>query len=164
VKLVSKYPFESLTFFVLLYYDGVLLFFESTSALNKISFFLISILIFLLVLVASFTFRKELNSFRKMFFSVFLTGLFQNSGIIIKTLLVLVLGLVPFLVCSSIEFLLTFLFTKAGGITIGFPLPIYSFTAQLFLWINLAINLLVYGLVVYFLGMVVSEDPKIKDF
>lgn len=160
MKLIARHPFEALSAITLLYYDLLIIFFDDTSLYSKLVFVLISAGIMAAIFIIGFSFSREMDIFKKRYFGIFLSNRFNKSFFIIKLYYLVSLSIFPLFVASGMEFILTFLFTKVGGITIGFPLPVYSFTAEKLLTLNTISDIVIYSAIVYFIGYTLARNTE----
>ena len=160
MKYASKYPFETLLDLILIYYLGIIFFVEPIRFSQKIIYLLFSLVFFVVTTVIGFSFREQMNSFRGKMFSIFISGKFQKMSALTKSLNLVALSILPFFIVSFLEFLLTILFTKAGAITFGFPLPVFSFSSRNFIYPNIFVNFLLFALTIYFLGYSIIHSPN----
>lgn len=109
--------------------------------------------------LVSFAFKKEMNIFKFKLFDVFISGRFQKSNLLRKLYYLISLSFVPLTIATLLEFLLIVVFTDAGAITIGFPLPFYSFSANLIIFRNLLVDIVLFASAIYFIGYTLIHTP-----
>jgi hypothetical protein len=160
MKYLSKYPFESLVFLSLVYYQAIIFFLEPIPFSQKISYLLINIVFFIVILLFGVAFRNYLNNFGQIIFSVFISGKFAKLNIFSKFVRIFLLSFLPLIISSLVEYLLTFLFTTSGTITVGFPLPVYSFSASKLLISNFLVNITLFSSIIYFLGYSITHNSN----
>jgi hypothetical protein len=160
MNLVYKKTFEVFVLILIGYYSLILMIFEPVNITVKFTYIITSFALYLVFLVFGIAFRKELDKCRDMVFAIFINKRFSNYGFVRKLMSLVFLSMTMLLIISLIEYTVLTLFVKGGGISIGFPLSLYSFSAGKVLTFNFLINLFIYLSIFHFLGYILMKNDK----
>jgi hypothetical protein len=163
MKTISRFPLQSVFAISLLYFIGVMIFIENTSFLSKFNFIAISAFILLITVLLSYGFRSQFSKLRSYLVSLANSPKFSNLSKTMKLLTIYLLGFIPFLINSSLEFVLTDYYTTAGRIAFGFPFPVYSLIAEKFLLGNLFTDSILFAVIIYIVVKAMIMYPELNS-
>lgn len=157
---ISRKPFESLVLLLTLYYCLIVAFFEPVIFSVKRDYMVSAVGVWVLFLIFGIAFKKELEAQKQKLFGIFMTNKFNELKLISKMIVLVKLSIPILLLVSLFEFMISSIFVSGGSVAIGFPLSIYSFSANKVIVGNLVVNVILIISVLYFVGYTLMREQK----
>jgi hypothetical protein len=160
MDLIKRKPFETLVLLLVIYYSLIVGFFEPVIFSVKMSFIMSAFGVWGLFLLFGVAFSKELDKVKEYLLKVFLANEFGNRKLILKMGMLILLSIPITIITSLSEYMISSIFIRGGSVAIGFPLSIYSFSVNKFIFWNLFTDFILHMSVLLFLGYILMKDTK----